>query len=212
MVTHFKLAVDAHRASGPDNGGYGLVFRRQPLGAGDVTTARYVLYVTVDGRYSLHLVHRDGTIETLQPLRPSNFIKTDNAKNRLAINVQGGSVTVVVNNASIASYPLAITTPGGISLVATTPDHGPIDVVGIDAAFSNLAVPTNPSRPFGSADVARNPYATVARPRARAASRSAILIVTACRWSVNRASAGNKSPDCRRDNRMSCSNTTCRAT
>lgn len=103
-----------------------------------------VFYVTVDGRLGLYLVRAVGSSQVIQPLKRSNFIRTGNATNRLSINVQGGSITIAVNDASIASYPLAITTPGEIGLIAMTPDNGNASVVGIDAAFSNLRLTVNP--------------------------------------------------------------------
>ncbi|HEX5501118.1 MAG TPA: hypothetical protein VFW96_00765, partial [Thermomicrobiales bacterium] len=76
--TDFVLEVDARRAAGPDAGGYGLVFRRQPRG-NDAASVRYIFYVQPEGHFGLYLVRPDGSEQTLQAPTPSAAIKVGNA-------------------------------------------------------------------------------------------------------------------------------------
>ncbi|HET8625772.1 MAG TPA: hypothetical protein VFL91_00020, partial [Thermomicrobiales bacterium] len=72
--TNFVLEVDARRASGPDAGGYGLVFRRQPRGNNDAASVRYIFYVQPEGHFGVYLVRPDGSEQTLQAPTPSAAI------------------------------------------------------------------------------------------------------------------------------------------
>lgn len=134
MVTDFKLAVDARRASGPDTSGYGIMFRRQP-GVG-----YYYFYVWVDGNFSLALVREDGSQEVIQAPRQSDYISLGDSTNRLGLEVQGSRVTIAINDTPIGTYPLTVTGPGQIGLAALAPADGTPGDPGIDAAFSNLTL------------------------------------------------------------------------
>ncbi len=134
---NFTLEVDGRRLTGPDNVGYGLVFRRQPR-QGDNASERYVFYVNAQGRFSLFQVNPNNTSRTLRNLdAPSQpgIIKVGDEPNHLTVTAQDGQITLAINGQQV--YILnnaAITQPGEIGIFAKVPDGATSGEV----AFKNL--------------------------------------------------------------------------
>ncbi len=134
----FTLEVDARRVGGPEEDGYGLVFRRQPRGPNDVTNARYIFYVTTNGFYRLYLVNANGTTQDIQPPTPSSAIRRGAAANHLTVTCRGNRITLAVNGQTLGTYNATVTGAGEIGIVVAVPDDATRAGPGIDAAFSNL--------------------------------------------------------------------------
>lgn len=130
------LEVDASRVSGPDAGGYGLVFLRQPKGANEATSKRYVFYVTPQGMYRLYWIAPDGSETNVVPLTGSPAINVGDAVNRLSVTYARGSITVGVNGTTLRTVPSTITSPGEAGVYASSAAESQA----FEAAFQNYVV------------------------------------------------------------------------
>lgn len=139
----FVLDIDARRISGADAVGYGLVFRRQPKGD-QKASARYIFYVTAQGRFSFFQVNTDNTSKTLRTLdAPSQagVIKVGGEPNHLRVTAKGSEVTLAVNGTTVYTLKNAtITQAGEIGIFAKTPEG----VSQMEIAFKNLVLTPNP--------------------------------------------------------------------
>lgn len=121
----FTLDVEAHRIAGPDTIGYGLVFRRQARQEGAAASARYVFYLTPQGRYSLIQINTDGTQRTLRPLDAPgipSMIAVGGGTNRLRATCQGAKITLAINDVGVFTLNDATITRGGeIGVFAKAP-------------------------------------------------------------------------------------------
>lgn len=130
------LEVDASRVAGPDAGGYGLVFLRQPKGANEATSKRYVFYVTPQGMYRLYWIAPDGSETNVVSLTGSPAINVGDAVNRLSVTYAGGNITVGVNGTTLQTVPSTIVSPGEAGVYASSATESKA----FEAAFQNFVV------------------------------------------------------------------------
>lgn len=120
----FVLEVEGRRVAGPDNVGYGLVFRRQPK-QGDGQSERYIFYVTAQGRFTFYQVTADNKSRVLRPLDAAGagVIKVGDEPNRLRVTARGGQLELAINGTSVfTTTNAAITQAGEIGIFAKSPD------------------------------------------------------------------------------------------
>jgi hypothetical protein len=140
---NFQIDVDARKIAGPDNGGYGLVFRVQSAVAGAATYERYNFVVRADGSYSLNLISTEGRGTPIAPRGTSSAIVQGNAANHLTVICRGSQITLIVNGQMLGTFTGPLTAPGTVGVyvgdLSTTSDAPLIEV-----AFSNFIVSTVP--------------------------------------------------------------------
>ncbi len=133
------IEVDVRQVAGPEQSGYGLAFRVQPLVQGSVSRAAYLFIIDGQQRYALYEQGGDNTtksIQTLTALPPGTTNVGPNAVNHLAVTCVGDRIIVAVNGKVLNTYTATITQPGtvGIAVAATA------NVTGAEVAFRNLRV------------------------------------------------------------------------
>ena len=134
MVADFTLDVDAHRISGPDTTGYGLVFRTQRQGANDKASVRLVFYITPEGSFGLYLVNADGTSTVLQAKTSQRAVKVGDQSNHLTVTAKGDKVTLGINGTTVGTYTVQLTGAGGIGIHASNTNAA----AEIEVAFKDL--------------------------------------------------------------------------
>lgn len=130
------VEVDAWRVSGPDGGGYGLVFQRQPKRTNDATSRRYIFEVTPQGTYRLYMIAGDGAETDLVPPTPSSAIKVGDAVNRLSVTYARGAITLAINGAIVGTASSAIPNPGEVGVYASSA----AEARAFEAGFQNFVI------------------------------------------------------------------------
>ena len=138
----FVLEVEGRRTAGPDNVGYGLVFRRQPR-QGDQASERYIFYVTSQGRFTFYQVTADNRSRVLRPLDAAGagVIRVGDAPNRLRVTARGSQIDLAINGTTVFTTTSAtITQAGEIGIFAKSPDGD----FSTEVAFKNLQLLPSP--------------------------------------------------------------------
>lgn len=141
---NFTLEVEAYEVDGPDSGGYGLVFRRQPKPSDKPASERYIFYVTPQGRFKFFQVAADNTQKVLRQLdAPSQpgVIKVGKEPNRLKVTCQGTTVILAINDIEVFRLTNATIALGGeVGVFATSPTGASL----MEVAFRKLQLRPNP--------------------------------------------------------------------
>jgi len=124
--------VDARLSSGPEASGFGLLI----LGSNDLSAFLYVL-ITGDGRYDIGFCNQNCAKEesliggyTLGPA-----ILVDNQTNHIMVELKEGTLTLIVNGASLSQLQDLTYGRGVVGVIGESSQYG-----GFEAAFDNLSV------------------------------------------------------------------------
>ncbi|MFN8514034.1 MAG: hypothetical protein U0841_15910 [Chloroflexia bacterium] len=123
----FRIDVEGRRAGGPDGTGYGLVFRRQAPQAGQLTSERYIFYVTDQGAFGFTYVNGDNVSTRIKDFIPvPGVIRVGEATNKLTVICNGSSVRLLVNDQEVyQANDLQLVKPGDVGIFAgSAPNSG----------------------------------------------------------------------------------------
>ncbi|UCC89666.1 MAG: PD40 domain-containing protein [Anaerolineales bacterium] len=112
-VSDFRLEVDAAQESGPNNNGYGILFRFQDR------DNFYRFDISGDGFFLLSKFH-NGEWVTLIPWTASSAVNVGQAANRLFVEAIGSQIRVYVNEALLAEVKDDAFTEGNFGFFAST--------------------------------------------------------------------------------------------
>lgn len=112
-VADFRLEVDAAQAAGPNNNGYGILFRFQDR------DNFYRFDISGDGFFLLSKF-RAGEWVTLVPWTASSAINVGQAANRLAVEAIGSQIRVYANDKLLAEVEDSTFTRGNFGFFAST--------------------------------------------------------------------------------------------
>jgi len=123
--TDFALEVDARQISGPDQGGYGLVFRFKD-------SENFYRFLVSEDSYYLVGTRTNGTWIRLQSKTKSAFIKE--GTNHLKVVCQGSQLEVYVNGHHLTTITDNSFTGGNVGMIMDTPEAN------TRVAFDNIRV------------------------------------------------------------------------
>lgn len=112
-VADFRLEVDAAQEAGPNNNGYGILFRLQDR------DNFYRFDISGDGFFLLSKFH-DGEWVTLVPWTASSAVNVGQAANRLTVEAIGNQIRVYANDALLAEVEDDMSTEGNFGFFAST--------------------------------------------------------------------------------------------
>jgi pSer/pThr/pTyr-binding forkhead associated (FHA) protein len=112
-VADFRLEVDAAQEAGPNNNGYGVLFRFKDR------DNFYRFDISGDGFFLLSKFH-DGEWVTLVPWTASSAINVGQVQNRLAVEAIGPQIRVYANDALLAEVEDEALTDGNFGFFAST--------------------------------------------------------------------------------------------
>ncbi len=112
-VSDFRLEVDAAQEAGPNNNGYGILFRFQDR------NNFYRFDVSGDGFFLLSKFH-DGEWVTLVPWTASSAINVGQASNRLVVEAVGNRIRVYANDSLLAEVEDDTFSHGNFGFFAST--------------------------------------------------------------------------------------------
>ncbi len=136
----FRLEVEGQRAGGPDGTGYGLVFRRQALQAGQTASERYIFYVTAQGFYAIFQVSTDNTTTWLRTLTPAPGIaQVGDSPNKLTVVCRDAEIRFLINDQEIYVERAARLVQAGEVGIFALSSQGGAKVI-----FKNIALVPNP--------------------------------------------------------------------
>ena len=135
----FALDVEGQTLAGPPDGSWGVLFRAQPLQAGDKTNERYDLVVTPGKQLiSVNWTSANGQAKVLaQATVPA--MHAGNAINHIRLTAQADRITVSVNGQTVGSVTGPSAAPGAIGIVVLQPAP-PAGSTGMAVAFSHLVI------------------------------------------------------------------------
>lgn len=138
-----RIEVEARRASGEDGTGYGLVFRRQVPQAGQVTSERYIFFVTDQGLYGLSYVDGDNRSTRIKDPTPApEIIRPGDEPNKLAVICTGSAVRLLINDQEVyQTGDLTLVKPGDVGIFAGS---GPTAGRGTRIVFRDFRLVTEP--------------------------------------------------------------------
>jgi hypothetical protein len=178
-----------HKAGGPPGGGYGLIVRRQPVGAGDGLDQQGQFVVAAVGdRGEIGVWRRDGgRWLDLVPWTPSPAVQGGDSPNELSARVSGGRLTFSVNGVQVAEVPVGLQAGGvGIYVGGDLNEVVVHDLVVDELPASSGVAVADPAASLSSKE--REVAAASARLAAlSAASRSAATTTSDATWRANAA-------------------------
>jgi tetratricopeptide (TPR) repeat protein len=127
-LTDFIVEIEATQAGGPNDNGYGLLFRFQD------DQHFYRFDISGDGFYLLSKRSEDQWV-TLVDWTESPFIHKGQATNRLKVICQGSQISLYVNDRHLTDFSDVSYSHGDIGLFAGTLSQG-----GVHISFDNLKV------------------------------------------------------------------------
>jgi hypothetical protein len=127
-LTDFMVEVEATQVSGPNDNGYGLLFRFQD------DQHFYRIDISGDGFYLLSKRSEDQWV-TLVDWTESPFIHKGQATNRLKVICQSSQISLYVNDRHLTDFSDVSYNHGDIGLFAGTLSQG-----GVHISFDNLKV------------------------------------------------------------------------
>lgn len=130
--TDFSLSVKARKIKGPDNWGYGLVFRHQ----GDVDNT-YEFAVSGNGMYYIGKVV-GGDYKDIVPWTNSSDVQQGNATNELTVTASGSSITVFINGVKQTTITDNAFSSGRVGLLTYSD---------VETAFDDFKVESAPAGP-----------------------------------------------------------------
>lgn len=124
----FVLDVDATKQAGPDDNGFGVIFRYQDA------QNFYRFGISSDGFYELGYYENDEWT-SLMDWTETEVIKQGNKTNHLTLICEGSNITVAVNGETLASFSDETFTSGDVGVFA-----GATTEAGVKIAFDNFTV------------------------------------------------------------------------
>ncbi|MDI7276370.1 MAG: hypothetical protein QME94_10350, partial [Anaerolineae bacterium] len=127
-LTDFVLEVDATPVAGPDDNGYGVLFRYVD------GENFYYFEISSDGYYHFRSNENDEWVQLIKWTR-SDAIKQGKQRNRITVLAEGDHFEFQLNGQRVATYEDDSFASGTIGLIAATGEEG-----GVHIAFDNLRV------------------------------------------------------------------------
>jgi hypothetical protein len=128
--TDARVEVDATKVDGADDNDYGVICRYQD------SENFYFFVVSSDGYYGIgKVVAGKQQLIGVDSMPPSEVIKKGNDTNHLSAECVGSSLSLSVNDQSLAQYDDTEFTSGDVGLIA-----GTFDTTGVDIHFDNFVV------------------------------------------------------------------------
>jgi hypothetical protein len=123
----FRIDVEGRRAGGPDGTGYGLVFRRQAPQPGQLTSERYIFYVTDQGVFGFTYVNGDNQSTRIKDFTPvPGIIQVGDAANKLTAICSGTTIRLLINDREVfRAEDFKLVKPGDVGIFAgSAPNSG----------------------------------------------------------------------------------------